>query len=110
MSNIWKDLAKPGIKIEIPNVFISCNRPVYWIATIKFFAGYKALVQYETFGYEPAMFAWMSFCSVVPKPIGYCDENKIVLFPPHSKILMKLCSLIHSLINYNLTFLHLNHF
>ncbi len=51
------------------------------------FAGYKALIQYETFGYGDPLFAWISFCSSIPKPIGFSDENGILLFPPYGKAL-----------------------
>jgi hypothetical protein len=85
LAGIWNNFAVKGMMVEIPNAFVHCKTNVYWVATIVTFAGYKALVKYETFeGIQP-MVAWISFCSDVPKPIGYCFENDVLLFPPYGK-------------------------
>lgn len=81
-SKIWKDFARVGVKIEVPNPFVICDKPVYWVATIMNFAGYKALIEYENFGDETPYVTWMSYCSDVPRPIGYCEKKRILLCPP----------------------------
>jgi len=48
--------------------------------------GYKALIEFECLGVRPRHAAWMSFCSKVPRPIGYSDKNRILLHPPYGII------------------------
>jgi len=86
LSRKWQEHAKIGMLVEVPNVFVLWDdNPVYWIGEIIAFAGYKALVSYETFDEDLCYLAWISFCSDVPKPVGYCATNDVLLFPPYGK-------------------------
>ncbi|ODM91071.1 Lethal(3)malignant brain tumor-like protein 2 [Orchesella cincta] len=80
----WQSFAKPGMVVEIPNY----KKPsTYWPATIVGFAGYDALVEYVKVDEKKSdkYVCWIPFCSNVPKPLGYCFTNKILLRPVSEK-------------------------
>ncbi|CAL8138172.1 unnamed protein product [Orchesella dallaii] len=77
----WQNFAKHGMVVEVPN---GKDPSTYWPATVFGFAGYNALVEYvridEKTSGRPQM-CWIPFCSKVPKPLGYCLTNDILLKP-----------------------------
>ncbi|CAG7719581.1 unnamed protein product [Allacma fusca] len=82
-ADIWEEIAIPGLCIELRNPFLLGYKERYWMGTIVHFAGYRALVKFESFETNlsnPHM-AWISFCSDVPKPLGWCKKNNKELNP-----------------------------
>ncbi|CAG7837217.1 unnamed protein product [Allacma fusca] len=82
-ADIWSEIAIPGLCIELRNPFLSGDKDGYWIGTIVHFAGYRAVVKFESFGSNLSNphVAWISYCSDVPKPLGWCKKNNKELNP-----------------------------
>ncbi|CAL8104107.1 unnamed protein product [Orchesella dallaii] len=76
----WKQFCKVGVQVELPHPR-GISR-VYCVGTIRSFVGYKALVQMENLSRNSRKsMAWISFCSNVPKHLGYSIHNSKLLLP-----------------------------
>ena len=73
--DVWADLATVGITVEVRNPFVCTDEDVYSSGQIIQFAGYRALVQFESNNHRPQCVAWISYCSDVPKPVGWAVKN-----------------------------------
>ncbi|ODN06363.1 MBT domain-containing protein 1 [Orchesella cincta] len=77
----WKQIAKVGMQIELPHPKVISSK-CYCVGTIVAFAGYKAMVRLENL--NPRSYksiVWISFCSSIPKHLGYSFRNRKVLLP-----------------------------
>ncbi|CAL8085015.1 unnamed protein product [Orchesella dallaii] len=76
----WKQFCEVGKQVELPHPRGTSR--VYCVGTIKLFVGYKALVQMENMSTNSRKaMAWISFCSNVPKHLGYSIHNGKLLLP-----------------------------
>ncbi|CAL8119124.1 unnamed protein product [Orchesella dallaii] len=83
----WQKYAKHGMVMEVPNPKMEST---YWPAIVFGFAGYNALVEFVRVdpnerGSDGVRKLWIPFLSNVPKPLGYCLKNQILLYPVSKK-------------------------
>ncbi|CAL8132031.1 unnamed protein product [Orchesella dallaii] len=69
--------------MEVPNPKMEST---YWPAIVFGFAGYNALVEFVRVdpnerGSDGVRKLWIPFLSNVPKPLGHCLKNQILLYP-----------------------------
>ncbi|KAM4650392.1 lethal(3)malignant brain tumor-like protein 2 isoform 2-T2 [Discoglossus pictus] len=79
----WENIVE-GIKVETLNTDAVLPSRVYWIATVRRIAGYKAMLQYEGFDNDFSYNYWCNLGTVDIHPIGWCAVNSKILVPPQT--------------------------
>ncbi|XP_019866185.1 polycomb protein Sfmbt isoform X2 [Aethina tumida] len=87
MSDIWENIMV-GMKVEVENTDcddISDTFPdSFWVATVMKIVGYKAQLRYEGFGSNDSKDFWVTLCSNMVHPVGWCATRGKPLIPPRT--------------------------